>query len=335
MTAVLFDLGGTNLRCATMGADRSLSNFRKERIESFLDGHQPGVVWEKILAQMSSYFDSVRNWTTNESPIVLAFPGPIDQQRIVRAPTITGGEVTIPDLRSELMIRTGRQVHILNDISAAAWYLSEKLTIDRFMVVTVSSGIGSKVFDRQHPSRVLDSQPYAGEIGHIVVDDRPNAPKCDCGGTGHVGAIASGRGIERAARSSARRDRDKFANSACAQTFGASVAHLNNEEHLVPAAGMGDEWALSVIRESTKPLATVLNVACFCAGLDRIVIIGGFALALGSVYLNVLRELMRQASDFEVLNERLPDMIQMGDMNEEACLMGAAAYADRAQRGIE
>ena len=65
---------------------------------------------------------------------------------------------------------------------------------------TVSSGIGSKMFDRKSSQGVIDHLPYAGEIGHIVINDDAHAPVCDCGAKGHLQAIASGRGIERAAR---------------------------------------------------------------------------------------------------------------------------------------
>lgn len=329
MTAILFDLGGTHLRCATSDGDRRLHNFSKTRIENFLHGQEPEIIWEKIMSQMTSYINSVQN-LSRKDPIVLSFPGPIENhRRILGAPTITGGAVFIPDLRVELMNRTGHDVYILNDLSAAAWSFSEKVAIECFIVVTVSSGIGSKIFDRKNESGVLDSKPYAGEIGHFVVDESPDAPRCDCGGIGHLGAIASGRGIERRARSIARNDLDSFARSNCVREFGASLSTLTNEEHLVPAAKSGDEWALRVIRDSTKPLARVLLASCLGVGLEQIVIIGGFPLSLGSVYLNLLRALIQEGCDYTVLSDSLPGMIQLGDVGEEACLEGAAAYASR------
>ena len=104
----------------------------------------------------------------------------------------------------------------LNDVSAAAWYLSSRTRARRFLVVTVSSGIGSKLFDRDHPAGVIDDPPYAGEIGHVVVDPGDDAPLCGCGGRGHLGAISSGRGTERLARERA------------------AFPTLTNEEHLAP-----------------------------------------------------------------------------------------------------
>ena len=335
MAAILFDLGGTHLRCALSGEDDELGKIQKTRIETFLDGHQPRVVWDKILAQMTSYVESVNGLAGSQAPVILAFPGPIDaHKRIIGAPTVTGSnDLAIPDLRAELMSLTKRNVYILNDVSAAAWHFGRRLEIERFMVLTVSSGIGSKIFDCRHPDGVFDSKPYAGEIGHFIVDESPLAPRCDCGGIGHLGAIASGRGIERRARLLAQADTASFLGSACARDFCATATTLTNEQHLVPAAKAGDAWAISVIRESTRPLARVLNCVVLGSGLDGIVLIGGFALGLGAFYLDLVRELMTSCCDDPVLTPWLPELVHLGDVSEEACLEGAAAYARRIAHG--
>lgn len=332
MPIILFDLGGTYLRCGTTNGDRPIRNIKKARINSFLDYHDTDIVWKTILCKMTSYIEQLDDAVLSTAPIVLAFPGPIQAgTRILNAPTVIG-RVDVPDLRQELINRTGREVYILNDVSAAAWYFSEQLSAERFMVVTISSGIGSKVFDRRHPAGVLDNMPYAGEIGHMVVDESADAPTCDCGGKGHLGAISSGRGVMRAARAAALNDQSTFETTVCARKFGAECATLTNEEHLVPAAKEGDEWALEVIREASRPLARVLTSMVLGIGLEVIVIIGGFALSLGSVYLRILRNLMREGCDYSVLSGCLPEMLRLGTPGEEACLEGGAVYARRIVR---
>lgn len=76
------------------------------------------------------------------------------------------------------------------------------------MAVTVSSGIGSKLCDRP--------------------------PVCDCGGRGHLGAIASGRGIERAVQRHAREDLLGFRASQLG-SMEIEAEQIRNEEHVVPA----------------------------------------------------------------------------------------------------
>src|SRR5205085_10876403 len=154
-----------------------------------------------------------------------------------------------------------------------------------------------------HPRGVLDEVVYAGEIGHAKVEHAADVPRCDCGGVGHLGGIASGRGIERYARLVAARDEKRFSASACAQRFGASADTLNNEHHLAPAAALGDAWALDVISQCTRPLARALVSTALAVGLEKVIIIGGFALQLGSVYLDVLRPLLKSECDYPVLKD--------------------------------
>jgi C7-cyclitol 7-kinase len=328
MQAIVCDLGGTHLRCAGVDEEGRLRLIEKERIASFIHGEEPAMIWRRIIASIVAFESRLRSRLSREAPIVLSFPGPIAApSRILGAPTVVGAHTSIPDLACELRGRTGRPAHVLNDISAAAWHLSRLVDVNRFMVVTISSGIGSKIFDRQHPRGVLDDVPYAGEIGHAKVDDAPGAMLCDCGALGHLGAIASGRGIERFARGEAERDERRFRASACVRQFRATSGTLTNERHLVPAALLGDPWALGVIRECTRPLARVLITTALAAGLEKVVVIGGFALQLGARYLGVLEPLLESAGDYHVMRDRAHGLVMLGRVEEEACLEGAAVYA--------
>jgi glucokinase len=211
-------------------------------------------------------------------------------------------------------------------MSAAAWYLSTDHQLNRFMAVTVSSGIGSKIFDRYHPDGVLDSTEYSGEIGHMVVDVAADAPTCDCGCAGHLGAISSGRGVERLARKYASRNPVEFEESACARIFGATPTSLANEQHLVPAALLGDRWATDVIQRSIDPLATVLLAVTLAVGLEKVIIIGGFALSLGPLYITLLRQALMTRAAPGPFRLNVNSLVQLGDTLEEACLRGAAQF---------
>jgi glucokinase len=325
MLAVVFDIGGTYLRAAVAYPDGTLTRIHKERIKSHAAEHAKVVIWESVLVAMERFVDSVKVEAPS-APLVVAFPGPIGNgMRVLSAPTLHGSGFR-RDVAEELRARTGRPVHLLNDVAAAAWYLSAHIDAGRFMVVTVSSGIGSKVFDRRHPAGVLDDLPHGGEIGHCGVDFSEDALLCDCGRRGHLGAIASGRGVERTARALAQRDVTAFNRSICVGQFGATPVTLSNEHHLVPAARLGDRWALSVLRECTVPLARMLAAIFLGVGLERIVVIGGFASALGSQYLRILQEEFRRASDYELLDDCHSVIIELRDTDEETCLLGAAAY---------
>lgn len=321
MPALAFDLGGTFLRGALVGTGDTLSALSKLRLASL--GSDAGV-WNSVADTMAAYEAEHRSALPASAPIVVAFPGPVAANRtILQAPTVAGAG-DVPDFALTLGRRTGRAVHVLNDLSAAAWYLAEQTDARRFLVVTISSGIGSKLFDRCHPAGVLDDPPYAGEIGHFVVDDREDAVVCDCGGRGHLGGIASGRGIEGAARRAAL-DAVQFSGSLAAQLARGSV--LTNETHIVPAAAAGDEWTWRVIEQCTRPLARTILAIVMAAGLDRVFIIGGFAQALGARYQALLARLMVDASRYAVVRDRVESLVTVVDAHENACLKGCGVYA--------
>jgi len=330
MTALVFDLGGTHLRCGVVKDSKGLSHIEKKRIFSFLYGQQRAEIWKAIVADILDYAARASSIIDMAAPIVIAFPGPVEKPNVVRgAPTVVGGVTDFPDLCQDIEQQTGRCVYLLNDISAAAWRMSKISEYNRFMVVTVSSGIGSKVFDRAHPLGVLDNVSYAGEIGHGIVDTAEDAAICDCGGKGHLGGIASGRGIERYARKQASRNHDAFQNSICVTLYGATSDRITNEQHFVPAILAGDPWALNIFRTCTAPLARTLLTVTLAIGLEKIYIIGGFALALGETYINILRELICAQNDYPLTAGSLADLIQLGVAGEETCLEGAAVFAER------
>ena len=327
-SALLFDLGGTYLRCACLTGKEEIGNTTRERIRSFRDGLSPVEIWGDIFGKITAYATTCNHLVEKAAPLVISFPGPIyENGRVVNAPTVSGPDNDVPDLGAELSKRTGRVVHILNDVSAAALYLARGSEWDRLMVVTVSSGIGSKVCFRNSGGVVLfDKGPYAGEIGHLTVDQSKGAPVCDCGGKGHLGAIASGRGIECLARRQAAGDSVAFSRSVCHGKFGATPETLSNEEHLVPAIRAGDKWSLGVLQEGTRPFAMALNTIFLSLGLQGVFVIGGFAFSLGEIYLELLRKMILTRCDYSALRFS-SDMVQFGNMCEEACLRGAAEYA--------
>lgn len=333
-TAIVFDLGGTNLRYACLSRERTLVNFKSERIRSFREGLSPSAIWDEILENITAYVASSGTFVERQAPLAISFPGPLHENgRIVNAPTVTGSDEQVPDIAAELSRRTGRAVYILNDVSAAALYLADRAEWQRFLVITVSSGIGSKICHRTNGKLALfDKGPYAGEIGHLTVDDSEGAPMCDCGGKGHLGAIASGRGIELLGRRLALADPAGFARSLCHLDFGATAQTLSNEDHLVPAICKRDPWALEVLERGCRPLAMVLNAVVLALGLQGIFVIGGFAYSVGTIYPELLSRLIRQRNDYFPLVFS-PDMVKLGVLDEHACLRGAAEYGLLAHNG--
>ncbi len=325
MHSLVFDLGGTFIRSAVALDDGRLYDVARERIPNVFSGEGAASVYRRIVDMVSERVEGCSRANIPLDGIVISFPGPIRNRRLALAAPTISGSYSPPDIASTISERTNLPVHLVNDVSAAAWHIGERIDVDRFLVLTISSGIGSKLYDRTSVARVIDEAPYAGEIGHVTVDYSPDAVLCDCGERGHLGAIASGRGAERLARARAEGDRETFALSACATRYGATSELLTNERHLVPAVCDRDPWACTVIREAMRPLAIVLNAVVHACALERIVVIGGFAGALGDWYVDELQALMETASAPAF---GLPhDLVQAWETEQDVCLYGAAAFA--------
>ncbi|HEX4014802.1 MAG TPA: ROK family protein [Candidatus Cybelea sp.] len=327
MPIVAIDAGGTHLRFAVAGDDGALHSYERHPMPGFRSGKSREAIWDAVLDAIARYVRDVSRKRETGEAIVFSVPGPVVAgSRLLAAPTILGAlGGPIPDLAGELQARTGRCVRLVNDVSAAAWYLAERIDARRFFVVTVSSGIGGKLFDSRHADGVLDTG-FGGEIGHVVVDTSAGAPLCDCGARGHLGAISSGRGTEFLARRLARSQPGDFASSLVSRRFGAAPGAITNEQHLIPAALAGDAWALSAIEAAARPLAGVLAALVAAAGLDRIVVIGGFAHRLGRIYRNVLASTLCALLDSHAFPLFANGNLTLYDEIEDVCLAGAAAF---------
>lgn len=327
MPTLAFDLGGTFLRCGVIGERFEIVDFECMRVPNVFLGFESREIWREVVGTIGAYADRYQT-QINRAPVVVAFPGPVREHRVpLFAPTIAGSEPPPSDLAERLAARTGRAVYLINDLAAAAWFVGDDEIVTRSMVMTVGSGIGSKIFDR---SRVIDDRPYAGEIGHVVVDRSPGALVCDCGERGHLGAIASGRGVERLARRLAIQHPEEFVLSSCARKVTSAEA-LTNEEHLVPAARAGDAWTWGVIRQSISPLAAAIAVATHAFGIERVVVIGGFALAIGPAYAGALTDEITAVSSPDFFECPVRDLVRLAEPDDEMCLRGAGRFAQALQ----
>jgi predicted NBD/HSP70 family sugar kinase len=216
----------------------------------------------------------------------------------------------------------------MNDVSAAGYrYLHDPG--EDFCIVTVSSGIGNKVFLRGHP--MVGPGGRGGEIGHVQVDFSPDAPLCDCGALGHLGAIASGHGTLAMARRFAQRGPEAFARSRLGQRFAGHLDALENPD-IVEAFHAEDAWTLNLIHHVARPLGQMLAAIHLGVGIERFVLIGGFALALGEPY---RREVARAASSCEWgIGQDWQTMLELGAPDDHSGLIGAGRFAMESSRSI-
>jgi glucokinase len=329
---LVFDIGGTSSRAARFHPETETLSAPLRRPSPshwVLPGRPARHIQDRLLEAMQEMAVTIAG---HEPPAVLAvaFPGPIDPQgNALSAPTLwgDGGPRPFPLHRELQRLWPASRVFVLNDVTAAGYrYLHG--SAEDFCIVTVSSGIGLKVFVGGRP--VVGAAGRGGEIGHVRVDFSPTAPVCDCGGQGHLGAIASGRGALLTARRLAQEGGTSFADSLLGRRLQGDLAGLDNQA-LVEAFRGGDPWAGELIRKVARPLGQALAALHVALGVERFLIVGGFALALGEGY---RRELVLAAQDScWRLGQDWETMIALGEADDDAGLLGAGRCALMQIRG--
>jgi glucokinase len=324
---LVFDVGGTNLRAGLYQPEtRELSRVLRRRTPSIETmGPSDGAgIRSRLYAELARLAGEVLAGCT-PAAVAVAFAGPIDPKgRVLAAPTVWGtrqGPDPVPlqdDLRR---LWPNVPVWVLNDVTAAGYrYMNHPH--ESFCVLTVSSGIGHKVFIDGKPA--VGPRGHGGEIGHLRVDFSSGAPSCDCGGLGHLGAVASGRGAVRRMRRLAHDDPEGFRTSFVGRRAGAA----ENADNQLIAEGYraGDPWICKLIQGIARPLAQAVAGIHLAVGVERFVIVGGFAAALGSGFRSELCKLA--AACTWNLGQDWGSMIEVGEPDDEACLVGAGRFAE-------
>jgi glucokinase len=325
---LVFDIGGTTLRAALYDPDggRLMRTHRSatpstwsERTATAADLH------EQLVRRIADASNALLGGRP-PSAVCVAFPGPVDPTgRVLVTPTVWGNERSVPFAPAVELAHLwpSSAIHVINDVTAAGYrYVASGLT--EFCIVTVSSGIGHKVFVGGR--EIVGPGGRGGEIGHWVVDPSPNAPPCDCGERGHVSAVASGRGALLLARRRALAEPWLFRESALCR-FRASDPEQLQTEDLVASFADEDSWTVRLIGDVATPLGRALAAIHLTVGVERFVIVGGFALALGERYRALLVSAGRESC--LDLGQDWDTMIQLGYHDDDSGLIGAGIYLQR------
>ncbi|WP_329214043.1 ROK family protein [Streptomyces sp. NBC_00683] len=321
---VVADLGGTTLRIGRVtGGSSRVEDVRRIATEGLgrygtlsAQALQDRVM-EQLGAELAAYLESPSG--AGASAVGVSFAGPMSRDGVVLAgPTLWGGDAEPLPVARLLTQRLGLPVLAANDITAAAWRYAA-VEAAPFCLITVSSGIGSKVF--RHGEVLIDEAGHGGEIGHWRVDPSDSAPPCECGGRGHLGAIASGRGVLLGARRAAAEDPGGFARSVLAGPAGNRPEGVTNEA-LAAAIREGDPFATAVLRTALVPLASAVNCIFTAIGIRRYLFIGGFAIAVGQRFLTLLGDELTRLGCFGLSDSETRDMLALGAADDDHCLIG-------------
>ena len=280
--ALAMDWGGTWARAAVI--DRQGIILWQDRVSN-----RPGAFQDELLETAGNLLLTAKQQAQGRAiaGAGIALAGSIDAATGMllsspNLPALNGS--ALPDTWEPLL---GMPVWVGNDANLAALgechygagKATEAASAARTLVyITFSTGVGAGVVDRG--AIFTGSMGAAGEVGHMTIDSRANAPACACGNSGCLEALASGTAIGRAAQ--ARLDDAtpgsplQLAREADATLDGAAV---------FAAAGRGDPVAREVIEAAVGAIVVGLGNVLNIFNPDVVVMGGGVTQGLMDLHL--------------------------------------------------
>lgn len=174
--AVGIDIGGTNVRIATVARDGAVT-----------DSARAPTPFGDVEALVATVVDLVRQ--RDDLPVGVGVAGGIGSDGVLcGAPNLGIDGARIGDLFDDAL---DRPVTVVNDADAATWAearLGAGRGVDDLVVLTLGTGVGGGVVIGGRLLR--GSSGLAGELGHIIVEEGGAA--CPCGNNGCLEAYASG-----------------------------------------------------------------------------------------------------------------------------------------------
>ena len=92
--------------------------------------------------------------------------------------------------------------------------------------------------------------------------------------------------------------------------------------HLVAAVQQGDEFVVHILRQTLRPMASALSCLFAAIGVRRFLFIGGFALAIGQRYLELLGDELVGLGCFGLRESEIRSMLALGAADDEHSLIG-------------
>jgi glucokinase len=311
------DVGGSKIAALVAGADHRALGCAQVATdvtspERTLDGVVAAV--EQALAQAHAGLPDV-------AAIGLGIPGRVrpDSGVVESAVNLRWRQLPAGPLLAE---RLGVPCRLENDAKAAAlgaYQTGGESRFQNWAYISVGTGIAAGLIlgGRLHRG----PNGMAGEMGHTVV--QPGGPRCACGLSGCLEAIAAGPAIVREARS-----RLQCTAKSCGPSLLSAPGPLTTAR-VYEAACAGDTVARVVTRQAGWYLAQAVHSLVMTCDVERVVFGGGVARA-GTAFLDPICEALdhlRQASPLaaEVLP---PGLVGLLPPDHEAALWGALALAE-------
>ena len=223
------------------------------------------------------------------------------------------GVIPLAQLFSDAL---GIPVKLTNDANAAAMgemTYGAARGMKNFIVITLGTGVGSGIVINGQV--VYGCDGFAGELGHVIMDRRPDARPCGCGRKGCLEAYCSASGVARTAREILQTtDRPSLLRE----------KPLDEIESLdVPiAADKGDEGAQEIFEFTGKMLGEACADFAAFSSPEAFIFFGGLCKA-GDLIMNPIKA-SYDASVLKIFKGK-PKFLVSSLMNANAAVLGASA----------
>ncbi len=322
------DLGGTHTRAAVV-RDNAHIVARVRRPTPAADG--PDAVIGAIVAAVREVLAQAEIGIHEVRGIGISAPGPLNPR--------TGIVYDAPNLRGWTNVPLAEAVahffpvpvfvgHDATLAGYAEFRFGAGRDVDDMIYMTISTGIGGGII--MHGNIIDGVSGTAGEIGHMYLDMRPDAPRCGSGHPGCLEALASGTAIARDASALVASGKGRgIAEAHRARLASMSEASKEEAAHpaardVVAAAQAGDPEAGAMLH------AAGVTIGYGCVNLahtlnPRRIVIGGGVSNAGDLLFIPIRQTIterafaRPATDLEIVPAALGD---------DGGLIGSALYVE-------
>jgi len=329
---ISFDIGGTWLRACLLDEKGEIRFHSKKPSINYLNN--PSLTATILQSRLVEYIISEvgiisKSNGTQVDTVVISMGAAINGQNgmVLNSGPLWGPNCEPFDLSSSLKAFMPMiSWHVYNDISASLMchvfkhgYVNKKACL-----ITISTGIGMRIYDPHSKSIPCGRETgLQGEIGHLPTNfnffGKLLDLKCDCGGSNHLNAFSSGRGVENILKKISRNMIDCSGSSL---KWPVTLPELKN--------GLDNEDQLSnqIIAMIVKPITdSILWILTIDPLIDVIFITGGLYEYLNKYYSSELMQQLEFVGLYQT-SEYHPsffkDKLLFSDSVQNAGLLGAS-----------
>ena len=302
------DLGGTNLRVASVGAAGKILHFAREATPR--DPNPLKIV--QAIGDLAGRCIAGLEDGGQVDAIGVAVPATLDVSRglVYHSPNLP--MLNGVDLGTQLERLTGLRVVLENDATSAAigehWRGASRDSM-LSICVTLGTGVGGGLIINGEPHRGPDGT--AGEIGHICVE--PNGHPCGCGSWGCIEQYASATAVVRLAKEALER----FPGS------GLNGLAILTARDVYEAYSNGDVMAAETFRQMGSYLGLALAGLINTLNPETIVIAGGLSAAWDAFVPHVSDQISKRAFHEPAARAKLV----RAELGDDAGILGVARLA--------